>query len=564
MIIEQEKNVNSQKVSGGDLLVDTLINNGVTHVFGIPGAKIDKAFDVLEERGPKVVVCRHEQNAALIAGGIGRITGKPGVCLVTSGPGVTNLATGLVTANAEGDPVVAIGGNVSRADSLKRTHQALQNAEFMKHVSKYSVEVNDPLNISEAVTNAFRASTEGRKGAAFVSIPQDVISAPDVDTKAVPASPFPATGPATKEEVAKLVQHLKNAKLPVFLLGMRASSPEVTSSLRLLLQKVKVPVVETFQAAGVISRDLEDCFFGRVGLFRNQPGDVLLNNSDLIVTIGYDPIEYDPILWNKENDKTIIHLDDVPADIDNNYHPITELMGNISLTIDRINAKLDTLELDQIAMQLLDKLRKQIDTPELAPAGSNMENTVHPITLVSTIRSLIDDNVTVTVDVGSLYIYMARYFRSYEPRRLLFSNGMQTLGVALPWAIAASIVRPGEKVLSMSGDGGFLFSSQELETAVRLQCPIVHLIWNDGYYDMVRFQQVKKYGKDAAVKLGPVDFVKYAESMGAKGLRVEKPEDLEKVLKEAFNCVGPVVVDIPVDYKNNIELAKTLLPDQLV
>lgn len=552
------------KKTGGDLFVDTLINHGVEYVFGIPGAKIDKAFDVLEERGPEVIVCRHEQNATLIAQGIGRLTGKPGVALVTSGPGVTNLVTGMVTANSESDPVVAIGGNVRRQDSLKRTHQSLDNAALMKHVSKYSVEVQDASSISEAVTNAFRASVEGRKGASFVSIPQDVISDDQVTVEAIQVKEPPVYGPAPSFEIDELVDKLKAAKLPVLLLGMRASSEENTNAIRTLLSKNEIPVVETFQGSGIISRELEHTFYGRIGLFRNQPGDELLKQSDLIITIGYDPIEYDPFIWNEENDKNVVHIDEVQSDIDNHYAPVTELIGNTSLTIQRINEKLNEgdIVIGEEETAFLNMIRQQLEDKMDLPENYLENDRVNPKHLIKTIRDLIDDDVTVTVDVGSLYIYMARYFRSYAPRHLLFSNGMQTLGVALPWAIAAALVRPGKKVISMAGDGGFLFSGQELETAVRLKAPIVQLIWNDGSYDMVKFQQVSKYGKEAAVGLGPVDFVKYAESMGAKGYRVTSPHELEAVLQQAMQEEGPVIVDIPVDYSNNGKLMAQLLPDQ--
>lgn len=552
------------KKTGGDLFVDTLINHGVEYVFGIPGAKIDKAFDVLEERGPEVIVCRHEQNATLIAQGIGRLTGKPGVALVTSGPGVTNLVTGMVTANSESDPVVAIGGNVRRQDSLKRTHQSLDNAALMKHVSKYSVEVQDASSISEAVTNAFRASVEGRKGASFVSIPQDVISDDQVTVEAIQVKEPPVYGPAPSFEIDELVDKLKAAKLPVLLLGMRASSEENTNAIRTLLSKNEIPVVETFQGSGIISRELEHTFYGRIGLFRNQPGDELLKQSDLIITIGYDPIEYDPFIWNEENDKNVVHIDEVQSDIDNHYAPVTELIGNTPLTIQRINEKLNEgdIVIGEEETAFLNIIRQQLEDKMDLPENYLENDRVNPKHLIKTIRDLIDDDVTVTVDVGSLYIYMARYFRSYAPRHLLFSNGMQTLGVALPWAIAAALVRPGKKVISMAGDGGFLFSGQELETAVRLKAPIVQLIWNDGSYDMVKFQQVSKYGKEAAVDLGPVDFVKYAESMGAKGYRVTSPHELEAVLQQAMQEEGPVIVDIPVDYSNNGKLMAQLLPDQ--
>ncbi|MHC5326754.1 acetolactate synthase AlsS, partial [Listeria kieliensis] len=380
--------------TGADLVVDSLINQGVTHVFGIPGAKIDKVFDVMEERGPELIVSRHEQNAAFMAAAVGRLTGKPGVVLVTSGPGASNLATGLVTATSEGDPVVAIAGNVGRQDRLKRTHQSMDNAALFKSITKYSEEVVDAKNIPEALSNVFRAAEEPRQGGAFISLPQDIVTEEHVPAKAIRSLARPKTGPATKEQVAKLITRLKKAKLPVLLLGMRASSPEVTASIRRLLQKTSIPVVETFQAAGVISRELESNFFGRVGLFRNQPGDILLSKADLVITVGYDPIEYDPKAWNASSDRTIVHIDDIIAEIDHYYQPVTELVGNISLTIDRINAKFDGLELGEAEQEILRGLHEQLEQRDI-PSDPDETNLVHPLSVIESLRSKIDDDVTV-------------------------------------------------------------------------------------------------------------------------------------------------------------------------
>ncbi|AXR43079.1 acetolactate synthase AlsS [Pediococcus pentosaceus] len=552
--------------TGSDSILDSLINHDVPYIFGIPGAKIDLLFEQLEHsnraKKPKLIITRHEQNAAFMAAGVGRITGKPGVVLTTSGPGVGNLATGLLTATAEGDPVLAIGGQVPRNDLLRLTHQSMRNAALFEPITKFSVEVQEPENISEVLANAYRAAESSKQGASFVSFPQDVVNAP-VSSRPIKPLRKPILGPASPIEIEELAKAIRNAQLPVLLLGMRASSPEVTKAVRELVRIANLPVVETFQGAGIISHDLEDHFYGRVGLFRNQPGDKLLKHSDLVITVGYDAIEYEPRNWNAEGDGKIIVIDDSPSEIDHNFEPEKELVGDIAQTIDLLTPHLKDYQVGVDGEQYLETLRELQNKQDLPPVPKQDSKRIHPLSIISALQYRVDDEMTVSVDVGSFYIWMARHFRSYQPRHLLFSNGMQTLGVALPWAISAALLRPNSKSVSVSGDGGFLFSAQELETAVREKLDIVHIIWNDGYYDMVKFQEEIKYGHSAGVDFGPVDFVKLAEGYGAKGLRVENPEDLGKILDEAFQTKGPVVVDIPVDYSDNVKLGQSLLPDQL-
>lgn len=548
--------------TGAELVVDCLIRQGVKYIFGIPGAKIDAVYDVLKDRGPELIVCRHEQNAAFMAAAVGRITCKPGVVLVTSGPGASNLATGIVTANVENDPIVALVGAVPRADRLKRTHQSMDNAALFQPISKFSAEVVDPKNVAEVVTNAFRAAESTQAGASVVSFPQDVMAAKTPGSALGPLE-SPKLGMASEASIDEAVEALKNAKMPVILAGMRANRFSVVAAVRSLLRKISFPVVETFQAAGLIPRDMEEHFFGRIGLFRNQPGDLVLEKADVILTIGYDAVEYDPKFWNNSGQRKIIHLDEVRADIDYYYQPSIELVGDIPATVHRIEEKLTRLNMTSESLDYLDQMRKRLDARD-EPPKQMKEHLIHPLCLIHTLRDLISDDTTVTCDVGSHYIWMARHFRSYEPKTLLFSNGMQTLGVALPWAMAASLVHGRAKTISMSGDGGFLFSAMELETAVRLKLPIVHIVWRDGKYDMVAFQQQLKYKRTSGVDFGKIDVVKYAEAFGAIGLRVNRPEELESVLRRALDVPDvPVIVDVPVDYSGNVELGKSLIPNQL-
>ena len=553
-----EKNQVAEK-SGADLIVESLINHDVKYIFGIPGAKIDKVFDSLLDKGPELIVARHEQNAAFMALAVGRITGEPGVVIATSGPGASNLATGLVTATAEGDAVLALGGQVKRGDLLKRTHQSMNNAALFEPITKYSAEVQDADTLSEIVANAYRLSKSGKPGASFISIPQDVVDS-KVSVNAIKPLNAPKLGNASIDDINYLAQAIKNAVLPVFLLGSGASSADVTKAIRELLQHVNIPVVETFQGAGIISRDLIHNFFGRVGLFRNQPGDMLLKKSDLIIAIGYDPIEYEARNWNAEIDSRVIVIDKALAEIDTYYQPERELIGDISQTLENLIPAIRGYKIPEGSQSYLEGLYKVLKANEFNRTAA--DDLVHPLDFIDVFQEHVRDDETVTVDVGSHYIWMARNFKSYEPRHLLFSNGMQTLGVALPWGITAALLRPGKKVYSISGDGGFLFSAQELETAVRLNLPLIHIIWNDGHYNMVEFQEVMKYGRASGVDFGPVDFVKYAEAFGARGIRVTNKEDLGKVLSEIDVTTGPVVIDVPIDYRDNIKLGETILPDE--
>lgn len=545
---------------GSKSVVESLINHHVDYVFGIPGAKIDGVFNELEDQGPELIVTRHEQNAAFMAQAIGRITGEPGVVIATSGPGASNLATGLVTATAEGDPVLAIAGQVKRSDLLKLTHQSMDNAALFQPITKYSAEIQDPETISEVIANAYRMAKSSKKGASFISIPQDVVDAP-VEGNIIKPLSDPKLGSASADDIRYLAERIREAKLPVLLVGMRGSSEKETLAIRQLVEKTALPVVETFQAAGVISRELEAHFFGRVGLFRNQPGDMLLKRSDLVIAIGYDPIEYEARNWNAEKDARIIVIDEAPAEIDPFMQPERELICDISATLDLLTGSLEPQQVSEDAKEYLASLQAKLTERDIVQSKGEA-GILHPLEVINTLQSKVTDDMTVTVDVGSHYIWMARHFRSYEPRHLLFSNGMQTLGVALPWAISAALVRPNTQIVSVSGDGGFLFSAQDLETAVRKKLNIVHLIWNDGRYNMVEFQEKMKYQRASGVDFGPVDFVKYAEAFGAKGIRATSVEELEKALEEGFATEGPVIIDIPIDYRDNEKLGETILPDQ--
>ncbi|HEI6788748.1 TPA: acetolactate synthase AlsS [Yersinia enterocolitica] len=548
--------------SGADLVVNHLEQQGVKQVFGIPGAKIDRVFDSLEDSSINTIVVRHEANAAFMAAAVGRLTGKAGVALVTSGPGCANLVTGLATATSEGDPVVALGGAVKRSDSLKITHQSMDTVSIFRPVTKFSAEVTASAALGEVLGNAFRSAEFGRQGAAFVSLPQDILNKP-ITGQALVHQVCPQSGSAPLNEIIAVAKLLNQAKNPILLLGLMASQPANAQAIRRLLHHSKIPVTSTYQAAGVVDQAHFDHFAGRVGLFNNQAGDKLLQQADLIITIGYSPVEYDPALWNN-GQATLIHLDILPAEIDAAYQPEKELLGDIAATLEVLNQQIHSpvILTSQTQAILEDRCRQRRDLANRADKMSGFA--IHPLRLVREMQDIVNNDVTLCVDMGSFHIWIARYLYSFRARQILMSNGQQTMGVALPWAIAAALVNPQQKVVSVSGDGGFMQSSMELETAVRLKSNLLHIIWVDNGYNMVEIQEQKKYHRSSGVSFGPIDFKMYAESFGAKGFAVESADELTVKLHQAMDTQGPAVIAIPVDYSDNYRLMEELNISQLL
>ncbi|KAK0649743.1 acetolactate synthase [Cercophora newfieldiana] len=551
--------------------IDSLLAAGVKYVFGVPGAKIDSVFNALIDHPEiKLVVCRHEQNAAFIAAAVGKLTGRPGVCIATSGPGTSNLVTGLITATDEGAPMVAIVGNVKRAQAAKRTHQSLRTTDLLAPVTKKAVPAIVPDQVAEIFVDAFRVANTHPRGATAIILPIDVMtSGMKTSIPAFPSSKFLPSeyGPSPAALLAIAAAAISSARFPVLFLGARAADAPVVSAVHAFLREHPIPVVETFQAAGAISEELVHLFFGRIGLFRNQAGDKLLEHADLLISVGYDQAEYDANLLNPTNSFSILHIDTAPADLVGSYSPAIELVGSVTENITALISLLSSSPVARpqetpIAQSILSSMNAWHCDPHAQPNPNG--GLIHPLYFIRILQSLLPPSTTVISDVGSVYIWLSRFFYSYEPHTFLVSNAQQTLGVALPWAIGASLSQEppsSKKVVSISGDGGFLFSGQELVTAVQQGCDITHFIWNDGRYNMVEFQEVDKYGRSSGVELGGVDFKKYAESMGAKGMTVNSSAELEAAVKKALAWKGVVVVDVNIDYSQNAELMAKVIPE---
>jgi acetolactate synthase I/II/III large subunit len=360
-------------------------------------------------------------------------------------------------------------------------------------------------------------------------------------------------GPANPDAIAEAGRLLTAAQNPVVLLGLLASKPANAEAVRAFLEYNKLGVVGTFQSAGAVGEHLMESFGGRVGQIANQPADRLLASADVVVTVGYDPVEYWPPHWNKGNGRKIIHIDVLQPDLDAEYCPYIELTGDIAQTLAALTPLVNRRGRSALSDHILQAI--SAERAHFTKEAALKDGTpIHPLRLVSELQKVLETDVTLCLDMGSFHLWLARYLYSFRARQVLISNGQQTLGVALPWGIAASLVRPHEKVISISGDGGFLFSSMELETAVRLKCNLVHMIWIDGTYDMVAEQEKIKYGRSSGCDLGPVDPVKYAEAFGATGMMIRTPDEIAATLKKAMAIAGPVIVGVHVDYSDNHKL----------
>jgi acetolactate synthase-1/2/3 large subunit len=456
--------------------------------------------------------------------------------------------------------MVALGGSVATSQSLKQIHQTLQAVSVLKPVTKLSAETSSPESIGEVMANAFRAAESDRPGAAYVNLPKDIMEGEaKCEVIDVPASP--KFGPGSRESLVDAAKIINGAQRPVLLLGLLSSRTENVDAVRAFLRKTRLPVVGTFQAAGTVSTDLFKSFAGRIGQLDNTPGDELLRTADVIITVGYDPVEYDPSIWNHPRSARIVHIDSTRADVDNFYSPAVEVLGDIAASLTGLADLISPLVLAPDVERFLSALASK-RALRIEDADRYTENPIHPLRIVAELQKWLAEDVTLCLDMGSFHLWIAHFLFSFRARQILISNGQQTLGVALPWGIASCLVRPNEKTLSISGDGGFLFSAMELETAVRLRLNLVHMIWIDGTYDMVGVQEQSKYERTSGVDFGPVDVVKYAEAFGAAGFMVYAPDQIGPTLKISFEIPGPVLIGIRVDYRDNHRLFEkvTALP----
>lgn len=547
--------------NGADLIVDTLIKNGVKYVFQLPGGKLGPLLMALKKREEEieVVTVRHEQNAGFMAQGIGRITDKPGVVMTTSGPGALNLVTALATATSDGDPVLAIAGQVPQAKLLTPYPQNPNISGVMNDatITKYAKEIEHTDALADEVANAYVASVNGNPGAVFMDIPGNILLAETTKTGLEFSSVVDQLANTISDDktITAAADKIKAAKRPVMIIGARADDEAAAKEIQAFVKKTGIPVVETFQATGLLTREFNQNYVGRVGLFNNLPGDELVYNSDLVITLGLNLVEYWASVWNAD-DKTIIDIDTVVDHLDETYMPDTLVLGNIAKNLKNITAAMTEQDLADDWKAVIRTLQEKLMTKKQVPAETAID-ALHPLEIVDSLQKTIDTHpdTTVVMDGGSHEVWMGSYLNVYQPKHFLMSDGEQTLGVGLPWAISAALLRPDEKILSSGGDGSFMFSSQELATVAHYQLNIVQVIWVDKEYNMVEFQQELDFdGQEEGVDIDYIGYKEMAESYGIKATRVHSKEALDAALMEAYASTEPMVIEMIEDNRENIHL----------
>lgn len=537
-------------MKASDLFVKCLENENVEYIFGIPGEENLDVMDSLLGSDIKFILTRHEQGAAFMADVYGRLTGKAGVCLATLGPGATNLITGVADANMDRAPIVAIAGQGSTTRMHKESHQILDLVNIFAPISKYSTQIREPEVIPEITRKAFKVAEAEKPGCSFIDFPEN-IAAMDVEGYS-PLKVQSASLPAPRlDKVKEAADIIGKARYPIIMAGNGVVRAGAENALVGFSEALHIPVATTFMAKGVIPFSHPLCI-GTVGLQARDFVSCGIDRADVIICVGYDMVEYHPYLWNPDNRHKIIHVDSMPAEVDSHYIVETGIIGDLNECLNELAD--ETTPSDFPHSTAL----KQTIEDEFSQHANDTEFPVKPQKIIWDLRQAVADDDVVISDVGAHKMWMARMFQSEASNTCIISNGFASMGIALPGAIAAKLARPDKAAIAITGDAGFLMNVQEIETAMRINTPIVVIIWNDSNYGLIKWKQEVQFGRESNIHFNNPDFVMLAESFGAKGYRVEKTDELLPTIKQAIADNTVVIIDCPVDYSENLKLTQKL------
>jgi acetolactate synthase-1/2/3 large subunit len=540
--------VASRKAS--DVFVECLEAEGVKHVFGIPGEETLDLNESLANSSVSFVPVRHEQGGAYMADVWGRLTGRAGVCLGTLGPGAMNLVTAVADAYLDRAPLVALTGQSDLERMHKESHQFIDIVQVMQPITKWNARIADANIIPEVVRKAFKVAESEKPGATQIELPEDVMAG-EVDAEPLPRRKPVRPEPAARE-LLKAADVIRGALNPVALAGNGVIRGGAAPALREFVRATGIPVAETFMGKGVMDPN-DPKALGAVGL---QSGDYRMagfEDADVVLAIGYDLVEHSPQHWNPGRDKTIVCIDSLPAEIDDHFIPEVELVGDIYHILSRLGEESRHVPHSGGSERL-----REVVSGRFEAAKDDPHFPMQPPRALCELRKALGRQDILISDVGLHKLWIGRMFPAYEPNTVLIANGLAGMGFAVPASIAAKLVHPDRKVVNVSGDGGFLMNSQELETAVRLKTPFVTVIWENDQYGSIVWKQDKKFGRHFGTDFANPDFVKLAEAFGMPAWRCESVEDFPAHLRRGLESDLPSLIVLPIDYSIDVAIVEEL------
>ena len=536
-----------------DRLVECLENEGVGYVFGVPGEENEDLMFSLDESDITFVPTRHEQGGAFIANVWGRLTGEAGVCLSTLGPGATNLLTGVADANLDKSPLVVITGQGDLERLHQESHQYLDVVSMMKAVTEWNSAISHPEIVCEVVRKAFKIAETEKPSATHIELSEDV-AREEASGEPIPSRTVRRSSP-DPEAVEEALDELEEAEKPLIIAGNGAIRSRCAQCLRGLVEKFELPVAHTFMGKGAVDDRSPYSLFAMGLGFRDYVMDAV-EQADVVLCVGYDIAEYDPEAWNPDRDKTVLHLDFEPAEVFSHYNPEVEIVADVASGLDALGRGLEQRNCSfdpDWYRPVRERIKKDLESYQLKPGDElTIPGTIHAL------RETMNAEDLLISDVGSHKMWIARNFQTYEPNGCIISNGMASMGIALPGGIAGALEDPDRNVVSAMGDGGFMMNSQELETAKRIGANFTCLVFQDDDYGLISWKQEMSKGKSVSTRFGNPDFIEYAGSFDIKAYRPQTPDELTDVLSEAVHTNELNLVNVPVSTDVNDEITEKL------
>jgi acetolactate synthase-1/2/3 large subunit len=546
-------------MKASDLFVRCLEAEGITRIFGVPGEEnADVMMSIEDSEKITFILCRHEQAAAFMAEVHGRLTGEPGVCLGTLGPGATNLITGVADANMDRAPLLCLTGQADSKRLHKESHQAMDVVSMFKPVTKWAQAIWHPSNIPEVIRKAVKLATTEKPGACHIELAEDIADM-QVDAALAPIPPRPTRRPVPADKVIdQAFELIASARRPIIIAGNGTIRKRASRQLRRFVEQTGIGVASTFMAKGCVDMDSPQCLY-TIGLQARDHVTHAIDAADLVICIGYDMVEYHPRLWNRGSDHKIIDIDFVPTEIDSDYDAEIDVVGDLAHSLWMLNERVAALPAKpQYDLGTQAAARREMQKELAAHRDDDTTGKIRPQKVLWDVRAVMGPHDILLSDVGAHKMWIARYYHCHEPNTCLIPNGFCSMGFALPGAISAHLVHPDRKILAICGDAGFLMNVQDMETARRLDAKLVVMVWEDGGYGLIEWKQQNEFGRHTDLSFGNPDFGKLADAFGWRGYRVEKSVALKHTLEQAFDGEGPALVVVPIDYRENALLTQRL------